>query len=288
MLTEFLKPVSITLLTTLLTISYSFVPVNAHTFSGDESASFISLTDQIKSALLVITQSNSSDIDGMKEQGKYAKIVLNDSMVKEINEKNKRLATELQRALDSLQDISEDTKVNSNITKILDLISDTIISRVERDQLENITIHALAVAEDVDKVFKEYSTAFNQNATSMNMNVSHMDMNKNMTPDNVTLSEVPLDMGVYDRAVSFADIIIDRFDTELRGKSGNVSSEEDALSGLEHLRKAMESKELPADLLGIIHGEIHPNLQIAYGLKLANTMSDQNNATQTTQHQMKM
>jgi hypothetical protein len=281
------KLVSTTLLTTLLIFSYSLAPINAHVFSGDESSSFISLADQIKSALMAIGQNNSSDMDAPKEHGRYARMLLNDSILKEINEKNERLATELPRALDLLQNISEKSDLNNNITRMLDLLSETIDSRVEKAQLENTTIQALAVAGDVDKVFKEYSAAFNQTASEMAMNMSNMAMNMSMTRDNETNIEIPTIMEAYDRATVLVNVTIDRFEAELKGKSENVSSEENALSGLEHLREVIQNKERPTDLLGIVHGEIHPNLQIAFGLELAKAMSGQNNSSHSTQHQTK-
>jgi hypothetical protein len=256
-------------LSTLLIFSYSLVPIQAHIFTSNESASFISLVDQIKSALVAINENNSSNIDAIKEQTGYAKALLNDSMVEEIHEKNQRLATELPRALDSLQNMSEE-ELNSNITNLLDLLSETINARVEKDRLENTTVQALAVAGDVDKIFSEYSSAYNKSVTGMDMNMSmNMRMNMSMTPDNESSMEVPKDIQAYDRALAFADITIDRFNTELTGKSENISSAQGALSGLEQLRNAMHNKEPPSNLLGIVHGQIHPNLQSAYGLELA-------------------
>jgi hypothetical protein len=252
-------------LITLLIFSYSLVPIQAHTFTSIESASFISLVDQIKSALVAISGNNSSNIDGIKEQTGYAKALLNDSMRKEIHEKNQRLATELPRVLDSLQNMSE-VELNSNITYLLDLLSETINSRIEREQLENTTIQALAVARDVDKTFSEYSFAYNKRATGMDMSMS---MNMSMTPDNESSIEIPNDIQAYDRALALADITIDRFNTELKGKSENISSAQGALSGLEELRNSMHNKEPPSNLLAIVHGQIHPNLQSAYGLRLA-------------------
>lgn len=267
-------------LITLLIFFYSLVPIQAHIFTSNESAYFISLVDQIKSALVTISGNNSSNIDAIKEQTGYAKALLNDSMVKEIHEKNQRLATKLPRTLHSLQNMSEEA-LNSNITNLLDLLSETINARVEKEQLENTTVQALAVAGDVDKIFSEYSSAYNKRATGMDMNMS---MNMSMTPDNESSMEVPKDIQAYDRALAFADITIDRFNAELKGKSENISSAQGALSGLEQLRNAMHNKEPPSNLLGIVHGQIHPNLQTAYGLELAKTMSLQSNANHSVQY----
>lgn len=264
-------------LATLIIFSYSLVPIQAHIFTSNENVSFISLVDQLKSPLVAISRNNSSNIDAIKEQTEYAKALLNDSMVKEIREKNQRLATELPLALDSLQNMSEE-ELNSNITNLLDLLSETIDAGVEKDQLENTTIQALALARNVDKIFSEYSSAYDKRVIGMDMNMS---MNMNMTPDNESSTKVPKDIQAYDRALAFGDITIDRFNTELKGKSENISSAQGALSGLEQLRNAMHNKEPPNNLLGIIHGQIHPNLQIAYGLELAKTMLVQSNTNRS-------
>ncbi|HXV87505.1 MAG TPA: hypothetical protein VD710_00255 [Nitrososphaeraceae archaeon] len=273
-----LSKIAITMsLATLIIFSYSLVPIQAHIFTSNENVSFISLVDQLKSPLVAISRNNSSNIDAIKEQTEYAKALLNDSMVKEIREKNQRLATELPLALDSLQNMSEE-ELNSNITNLLDLLSETIDAGVEKDQLENTTIQALALARNVDKIFSEYSSAYDKRVIGMDMNMS---MNMNMTPDNESSTKVPKDIQAYDRALAFGDITIDRFNTELKGKSENISSAQGALSGLEQLRNAMHNKEPPNNLLGIIHGQIHPNLQIAYGLELAKTMLVQSNTNRS-------
>lgn len=209
-----------------------------------------------------------SNTEEIKEQAKFARTLLNDSIIKEINEKNQRLATGLPQALDSLKNMSI-SEASGNVHTILDLLAETIDARVERDQLDNMTIQGLAVAEDVDKIFKEYSSAFNQNATAMDMNTSHVSMNMSRDLGNDTTIEIPMDIGAYNRVVALIDITIGRFNVELKGKSTNVSSEEDALNGLEQLRYAMHSNERPTELLGIVHGEIHPSLKRAFGLQLS-------------------
>jgi hypothetical protein len=62
----------------------------AHTFSGDESASFLALVEMIKSALLPIKQDISSNVTLAREQAQYAKLLLNDSVLKELKERNQR------------------------------------------------------------------------------------------------------------------------------------------------------------------------------------------------------
>jgi hypothetical protein len=86
-----------TLLAMLLLISSS-PPISllAHTFSPVESASFLSLVDQIKSALLPIKEDISSNVTLAREQAQYAKLLLNESVLKEIKERNPAMTNEKQ------------------------------------------------------------------------------------------------------------------------------------------------------------------------------------------------
>lgn len=75
----------------------------AHNFSSDESASFLSLVDQIKSAISPIKDDISSNITLARIQAQYARMLLSDNVTKELKERNPRIATELNQMLDSLQ-----------------------------------------------------------------------------------------------------------------------------------------------------------------------------------------
>ena len=68
-----------TLIAMLLISSSPQISLFAHTFSPGESASFLSLVDQIKSALLPIKQDISSNVTLAREQAQYAKLLLNES-----------------------------------------------------------------------------------------------------------------------------------------------------------------------------------------------------------------
>ena len=119
----------------LLVSSSSLSSVRAHTFSPNESASFLSLVDQIKSALLTIKEDVSSNITLTDDQGKYARNLLTDNMTKELKERNQRIATELIRMLDSLQNISSQN-INTNLTNLNDLLAEAVTVRVEKDPAE--------------------------------------------------------------------------------------------------------------------------------------------------------
>ena len=272
-----------TLFAMLLASSFSLSSVRAHTFSPNESASFLSLVDQIKSALLTIKDDASSNITLANDQGQYARKLLTDNMTTELKERNQRIGTELIRMLDSLQNISPQN-INTNLTNLSDLLAEAVTVRVEKDQLKNMTVQALAFAEDINKILDEYTTALkgdnvssvmNMDMNNMNMN-TNMDMNmskNNMSSMNMEASDAKQEaiknIGAYQRASALTEIATERFNTELAGKSNVTSAMEQVLKGLDQLKMSIQNKESLLTVMGIVHGQIQPNLQVAFDLKLA-------------------
>jgi len=263
-----------------LLVSSAFVSSSrAHNFSQNESTLFLSLIDQIKSALLPIKDDVSSNITLANEQGQYARTLLTDNTTKELKERNQRIESELIRILDSLQNISPQN-VNANLTHLNDLLAEAITARVEKDQLKNSTVQALVVARDINKVLAEYATAFKKDNVSADMNIN---INMNMKKDNTSSmnigtsddkKESVMNIGAYQRARALTEIATDRFNTELKGRSNVTSATAEVLKGLDQLRISIQNKESPMTVMGIVHGQIQPNLQVAFDLQLAEIKED--------------
>jgi hypothetical protein len=262
----------------LLISSSPQISLLAHTFSPVESASFLSLVDQIKSALLPIKEVISSNVTLAREQAQYAKLLLNESVLKELKERNQRITTELLRMLNSIQNITVEN-VDDNLSKIDDVLAEAVSVRIQNDQLKNVTVQALAFANDVNKILDEYTSAFKERNTSLNMDTHitkddmqsmKMDNNNSMSmSSNATKAEIVTDVAAYQRAGALADIAIERFNTELSGKSNVSSAMERVVKGLDQLKVSIKNMESPVTVLGTVHGEIQPNLLIAFNLQLA-------------------
>jgi hypothetical protein len=263
-----------TLLAMLLISLSPPISLFAHTFSPVESASFLSLVDQIKSALLPIKQDISSNVTLAREQAQYAKLLLNESVLKELKERNQRIATELLRMLNSIQNITVEN-VDDNLSKINDLLAEAVSFRIQNDQLKNVTVQALVFANDVNKISDEYTSAFNtslnmdMHATKDDMHSMKMDNNSMSMSTNATKTENVTDVAAYQRAGALTDIAIERFNIELSGKSNSSSAMERVVKGLDQLKVSIKNMESPVTVLGTIHGEIQPNLLIAFNLQLA-------------------
>jgi hypothetical protein len=261
----------------------SLTSVIAHTFTPNESAKFISLVDQIKSALVPISQHDLSNHTAIEEQAQYARALLTQSVLKELNERNQRIGTELPQLLDSIGKVpSQDLK--NNVSMLDDILAEALTVRVEHEQLENATIQALAFAEDINTVLDEYNAAFNKSTIPMDMssmdmssmdmsNMSSMNMSKGSNSMANISNETVKNMEAYQRAVALTDIAIDRFNNELKGKS-NVTKAIDKISnGLEQLKNFVQNKDSPTKVMSIVHGDIQSNLQSAFNLQLAQPMN---------------
>jgi hypothetical protein len=166
--------------------------------------------------------------------------------------------------------------LNASASMIFDILSEAITARIEIDHQENATIQAIVAAENVDKIFNEYNAAFNESTNSGNNNTN---VTGNRPSSNATGTESIKDDNAYRRAAALTDTTIEKFNSELKDKSVNPSSMQEALNGLTQLKTSIENKVSPTELLGIIHGQIHPNLQKAFGLQLADSTNSTSNST---------
>jgi hypothetical protein len=257
-----------------LVLSVGPISVRAHTFSPNESASFLSLVDQIKSALSPIESDVSTNLTLAKEQGQYARMLVTNDTTKELKERNERLSTKLLRMLDSLQNITTQN-VDTNLANLDDVLAEAVTVRIDQDHLENATIQALAFANDINKILDEYTATFTKDgAANVNdMNMSSMNMNQNHSMDNMksnSSSEQDIkNLAAYQRASALINIATDRFNAELKEKSNATSTIDEVVKGLEQLKISVQSKSPASSVMSIVHGEIHPNLQTAFNLQLA-------------------
>jgi hypothetical protein len=79
---------------------FSFYPVDAHNFTPNESAAFLTLVDAMQSEIhLVPINIANNNILLAQEHAENAVELLNKTLIKEIEERNQRVADELTTAL---------------------------------------------------------------------------------------------------------------------------------------------------------------------------------------------
>jgi hypothetical protein len=281
--------------------------VYAHNFTPNESASFLAFAEQLQvESELVQTNLANNNVSLAEVHAEKAAMLLTPNITKEIAEENRRIADELTSAVAGLQTIStpQETRLEQQEDNMDAILSEAISARIEQEQRENSTIRALALANIVDSILRNYGNAYSVNFdmtnmsnmagmsgmseggmstgmnTNMNMNVN-MNMSSNMSMSSPSIS--PMIMGNdtnsnysltnaadYQSAQALAIRAQEIHENELDLQpSSNITRFIDQLgNSLFRLIDAINSRASPMEVMTIVHTQIHPNLMQSYNLRL--------------------
>jgi hypothetical protein len=258
-----------------------------HDFIPDESASFLSFADQLKTESELV-QSNLANgtVDLAKEHAIRAIELLNSTdpinnvpWKDEIAERNQRIANELVGAVSNLENITvssspseqqqQQQSISNNTTQLTDeidaIIEDAISSRIDSDQRGNATIQATALGDIINNILRYYGNAHAVGFDMANMSEMASMMGDNSSNKNYTL----VDTADYQSAQALATKAIEIFNNELRSSNGNLTNPIAKLEdGLTQLNNSIKNKDSPMDLMIIGHTQVHPNLQAAFNLQM--------------------
>jgi len=260
----------------LLGSAVVFGPANraayAHTFSGNENAAFLTMVQQIK-VETSLAGNNTSDKEIADHHMEHAAEALTNATLKEIAERNKRIATDLPASIEQLKTTIDSGNATANdiqdqVQAVSDLLDEATQVRIESTQVSNSTVQALVVANLVNEALEHYGEAvgFEGNMTDMSaMTQQHMN-NTNTTSPTKIVSEAN-----YQSALAFAQKAQELYqqqikDKALPGKENAVKALDEAFSAFV---KAIKNKASAMEVMNIGHVRVHPNLIAAYNLQLA-------------------
>ena len=132
--------------------------VLGHTFSGDESASFLAGTEMTKIELKLAADQISANATSAKEHANHLTEHITANDTKEIKERNSRLAYELNNTLTDFVNTIEssspsESEVKNKASNITDILSEVVSARIDKEQLDNVTVKALVVNDLVGEVW---------------------------------------------------------------------------------------------------------------------------------------
>ena len=231
--------------------------INAHNFDTDDNSTFLTLVNKISIENHLINNSVAGD------------------NINTNNNSDKSLAIGYVK----------------NIEKIID---DIIISEdsfvVDSDQFYNNTIVALVVANLADEVLRKYGTAFGIPSNVMlSMNFSNiMNIENNATTNNplnsTNLSNHLIanvgdrsidslkDRSEYFNALETSNRMIEIYNSDLDESTTDLHQGNNSLlnlkTSLKELSDNIHEFSLPSKIMEIVHGKVHPNLQVAFNLTL--------------------
>jgi len=290
----------------LSSVSFNINPVArnvyGHTFTPNESASFLSLVDQLRveSELVQISLRN-DNLSLSREHANKSAALLTSNVTKEIAEQNQRIADDLSTAINDLQNISstEQKKSADQLVGNIDaILGEAVTTRIEQDQRTNSTIQALAFASLINNILTEHGDAYAveydltnmsnmarlENNTSMvmsgmpnggnnsdsNMDSMNMSPSTMMNEDNETKRNYSLvDITDYRSAQALAAKALEIFNVELKPMAPNNATAfvANLENGLIQLNSSIRSKASPIDIMMIVHTQIHPNLLETFSLE---------------------
>jgi hypothetical protein len=257
----------------------------AHDFTPYESASFLSFIEQLRVESELV-QSNLADnnISLAHQHANKAAALLTPNITKEIAERVQRVSQDLSTAVSDLQNISSQQQQEPSASEInqlanLDAILDEAVSaRIDREQRDNVTIQALAFANLVNSVLRDYGNAYAVGFDMTNMsNMAGMaDMpgsNRNMSLTSVMSTELDRNYSLvnaadYQSAQALANKALEIFKTKLAPMESSSNRTAFIMNGLMQLNNSIKSKASPMDIMMIVHTQIHPNLMKMFGLQL--------------------
>ena len=161
-------------------------------------------------------------------------ITANDT--KEIKESNPRLATEFNNSLTDLVNTIQsesptESEVKDKVSNINDILSELVSARIDKEQLDNVTVKALVVNDLVGESLEHYASAIGieENGHDEKQNKSS-DSNSTGNENNVTANIV--DEDDYQTAQAAASRVIERYNEIKPSEDTNSSQLADSLSSL--------------------------------------------------------
>ena len=273
--------ISITLLLTAIVMSmigiYPFKQVvYAHTFSGDESAAFLALVRQIEAEIGLVNTNLSSNITLAQEHAEHATEHLDTNTTKELAERNKRVANDLTTELADLQNAIRAKpaptvqEIRNNISNINDTLQEAVSVRIEKDQLNNSTVNALAINDILGEVLKSYGAAYGIEEEGEEGkeygNMTETETNTTGTEASANTTTI-IDQAEYQSAQAYANEAKQMLDEiKVLAPSNATSAISNVESGLDEMITAINNKA-PFNLVDeIVDSKVLPSLKTAVNL----------------------
>jgi hypothetical protein len=249
----------------------------AHTFSTDENANFLVLVEGIRVHLALAKSNASVNPVVAHEHIEHAMMHFDANTLKELAEKNKRVATDLPAALEKLGTMIHEGKPKAQVSKqfsaISGLLGEAVSARVDKKQQATGTVQALVMAGLADEALEAYHEAYgapesHEHSMAMNDTMSTSDDHA-MSDDHEMHSATITNKVAYESSKAFATKASSMYAklSKLAPK-GSEADMKAVKAGLAELRTAISHKEHVDDVTVLVHSKIHENLEKAFGLKM--------------------
>jgi F0F1-type ATP synthase membrane subunit b/b' len=244
--------------------------VYAHTFSGDESAAFLALVRQVEAEIGLANTNLSSNITLAQKHAEHATEHLDTNTTKELAERNKRVANDLTTELADLQNAIRATpaptvqEIRNNISNINDTLQEAVSVRIEKDQLNNSTVNALAINDILGEVLESYGAAYGIEEEGEQGkeygNMTETETNTTGTEASTNTTTI-IDQAEYQSAQAYANEAKQMLDEiKVLASSNATSAIANVKSGLNEMITAINNKAPFNSVDEIVDSKVLPSL----------------------------
>lgn len=253
----------------------------AHTFTGDESASFLSVIRILQAEGNLVQTNLVSNLSLAQEHGKDIVGIVNANhtfgiLPDEVSENNKRVSADIVRAANALQTAVKSNPaplqadVNAKIDNLNATLQEAIAVRVPKDHVNNFTIIGEAIKDLVNETLRQYAYAFGisgSNGHASNNN-TFASANSGALPSRNSV----MNMSAYQSAQALASKA-QRMLTESKALlPTNVTSTTmltitKVANDLLKLKNTIDTKSPYGNIESLVQKTIYPDFNAAFGLK---------------------
>ena len=256
-------------------VAYTFdQSASAHTFSGDESASFLALVKQLEAQLNLVQSNIPSNITLAQQHANQISDLLNATVKEEIAEESERVANELTSSITDLQQTITSTKtpdeerIREKVNNIDAILQEAVSIRIEEEQLNNSTITGLTIYRILGETVEHYRSAFEMKGQLANNNNKISNTTSPVSSNNNTFM---INLTEYQTAQAFAQKALDTFNETKENPATNSLQQPAAITELDdslgQFKNAIDNKDSYDTVFRIAEYQVVPNLQTVFNLK---------------------
>jgi hypothetical protein len=254
----------------------------AHTFTGDESASLLSVIRILQAESNLVQTNIATNLSWAQEHGKSIVGIVNANhtfgiLPNEVSENNKRVAADIVRAANALQTAvkSNPTPTQADVKAKIDNLNATlqeaIAVRVPKDHVSNSTINGEATKDLVNETLRQYGYAFGISSSNRS-NASNINSTASATPNGASSRNTVQNASAYQSAQALA-LQAQGMLTETKAllptnvTSTTPSTIAKVANDLSQLKNAIDTKSPYGNVASLVQKTIYLDLDRTFRLK---------------------
>ena len=243
----------------------------AHTFTGDESASFMSLIKLLQAEENLVQTNLGSNNTLAQDHAKALIDEINANhtfgvLPDEVSENNKRVASDLVRAADALQIAVNSTSpspsdVTNKINNLNATLEEAVAVRLPQDADKNLTVNLMSTKNLLNETLRQYGYSHGVSASHQVKTNSSMNLSTNIS-----------NMSAYQTAkslISQAQYMITQAKTLVpsNATSTTKTAVTKTASDLSQLKNLVDSKSPYEKVATLVQKTVYPDIKSATGTK---------------------